>query len=74
LGVDSTEGLVVTDVDQSGPAAEIGIARGDVIIEINRKAVNTVAEAKSALEGTADKPILLLVSRRGRTSYLTVKP
>ena len=75
LGLDSdSEGLVVTDVDQNGPAAEAGISRGDVIIEINRKAVNSVAEVKSAIDGAGDRPILLLMTRRGQTIYLTVKP
>lgn len=75
LGLDSgTEGVVVTDVDESGPAGESGITRGDVILEINRKPVNSVADVRSALSGTSDKPVVLLVSRRGQTSYLTVKP
>ncbi|HEV7699724.1 MAG TPA: Do family serine endopeptidase [Pyrinomonadaceae bacterium] len=74
LGLESDhEGLVVTDVDQSGPAAEAGISQGDVILEINRKAVNTVTDARSALESAGDRPILLLISRRGQTIYLTVR-
>ena len=75
LGLDSdSEGLVVTDVDPNGVAADAGISRGDVILEINRKAVNNVADVKSALDGAADRPILLLINRRGQTIYLTVKP
>ncbi len=74
LGLDSTDGLVVTDVDPSGPAAEAGIARGDVVLEVNRKAVSTAADVKAALDGAGDKPVLLLISRRGQTIYLTVKP
>ena len=75
LGLDSgSEGVVVTDVDENGAAAEAGIARGDVIIEINRKPVNSVVDVKSALEGTSSKPVLLLVNRRGQTSYVPVKP
>lgn len=75
LGLDSgTEGMVVTDVDDAGPAAEAGIARGDVLIEINRKPVNSIADVRSALEGTSDRPILLLINRRGSTSYITVRP
>lgn len=75
LNLDSdSEGLVVTDVDQNGPAAEAGISRGDVILEINRKAVSTVAEVKSALDAAGEKPVLLLVSSHGRTIYMTLKP
>lgn len=73
LGSDA-EGMVVTEVDEGGPAAEAGIARGDVIIEINRKPVNAIADVRAALEGASDRPILLLVNRRGQTSYVTVRP
>ena len=69
-----TSGLVVTDVDPNGAAAEEGISRGDVIIEINKKSVATVEDVQSALEKSGDKPILLLISRKGQTIYLTVKP
>ena len=75
LGLDSdSEGMVVTDVDQNGPAAEEGVTRGDVILEINKKAVKSIADVQSALASSGDKPVLLLISRRGQTIYLTVKP
>jgi S1-C subfamily serine protease len=75
LGVDADAGgMVVTEVDPSGPAAEEGVARGDVIFEINRKTVNSLADVKSALENSGGRPILLLLSRRGQTIYLTVNP
>lgn len=71
---DGTSGLLVTDVDQNGSAADEGIARGDVILEVNRQSVETLEEMQTALEKSGDKPILLLVARRGQVSYLTVKP
>lgn len=75
LGLDSnSEGLVVSELDQNGAAAESGIARGDVIMEIDRKPVNNVADAKSAIDAAVGRPLLLLVSRRGQTFYLTVRP
>ncbi len=75
LGLETTnEGVLVMDADDGGAAAAAGIARGDVIIEINRKPVTSLADVRSALEGASDKPILLLVSRRGQTSYVTVRP
>lgn len=70
---EGTEGLVVTEVDPAGAAAEAGIARGDVIMEINRQAVKTVDSVQSALNAAGDKPILLLISRGGQVVYLTVR-
>ncbi|MFZ1701864.1 MAG: Do family serine endopeptidase [Pyrinomonadaceae bacterium] len=75
LGLDAeATGMVVTDVDQGGPAAEEGVNRGDVIIEINKRPVMSISEVQSALSLSGDKPVLLLISRRGQTIYLTVKP
>ncbi|MBK6587866.1 MAG: PDZ domain-containing protein [Acidobacteria bacterium] len=68
------EGLVVTDVNPDGPAAEAGISRGDLIVEINRKAVRSISDVKSALDSAGNKPILLLITSRGRTIYMTIKP
>jgi len=75
LGLASeSEGLVVTDVDSDGAAAEAGIARGDVLLEVNRQPVNATADVQAALERGDSKPVLLLISRKGQTLYLTVKP
>ena len=50
------------------------IDRNDVILEINRTSVSSIADVKSALEKAGNKPILLLISRRGQTIYVTVRP
>lgn len=69
-----TKGLVVMDVDPTGPAAEAGIDKGDVILEINRQPVETFEQAKSAIEKAGNNASLLLVSRGGRTIYVTIQP
>lgn len=69
-----TKGLIVTEVDPNGAAAEQGIARGDVIQEVNKQTVATADDVQTALNNAGDKPILILVSRKGQTIYLTVKP
>ena len=75
LGLESdSEGMAVTEVDPNGPAAEAGIDRGDVILEINRKPVNSISDVKSALATSGDRPVLLLISRKGQTIYVTVSP
>jgi len=65
-------GLVVRDVDPSGPAAEAGISPGDVILEANRQAVRSTADLQKALSRGGQA--VLLVNRQGRTSYVTVRP
>lgn len=69
-----TKGLIVTEVDPDGAAAEEGVSQGDVILEINRKSVGTIEDVQSALEKSGDRPVLLLVNRKGQTVYLTVTP
>lgn len=71
---DDTKGLVVTDADPNGAAAESGIARGDVVVEINRKSVETTEDVQNALEKSGERPVLLLINRKGQTIYLTIAP
>jgi serine protease Do len=68
------KGLLVEDVNPDGRAAAAGIQPGDVIQEVNRQAVTSVDELKTALRKTTDKPTLLLISRQGNNLFLTVKP
>ena len=49
LRLESTDGAVVTDVEQGGPAHRRGIERGCVIREINRRSVNDPGDVTDAL-------------------------
>lgn len=68
-----SKGMVVTEIDPSGPAASEGIAKGDVILEINRQPVETFEDVQSALAKSVDRPALLLIARRGQTVFVTVE-
>ena len=70
----NTGGIVVTDVEPNGAAAEEGIRRGDIILEINRQQVNTLTDVQAAIEKSGNRPVLLLISRGGQTTYLTIMP
>jgi serine protease Do len=74
LKIPDPKGMVITGVDPSGAAAEKGVQRGDVLLEINRQEVESFDDVKSALAKSGDRPILLLVSRAGQTSYITIQP
>jgi serine protease Do len=69
-----TQGVVVDSVDPAGPAIAAGIQRGDVIQEVNRQAVRSPEELRSAIDKNGNKPALLLINRQGETVYLAVRP
>lgn len=71
---DGTEGLIVTSVDPDGPAASSGLERGDAILEINRTAVKSIDDVQAAIERSGSRPVLLLVSRGGQASFITIRP
>jgi serine protease Do len=68
------QGLVVTDVDPVGPAADAGVQEGDLIVEVNRQPVRSVADLQGAVQQAGARPLLLLVNRRGDSIFLTVRP
>lgn len=68
------EGLVVMDIDPNGASSEAGIARGDVIMEINKKTVTSLDDVQKSLEQSEGKPVLLLINRKNQITYVTVTP
>jgi serine protease Do len=70
----SVAGVVVASVDPSSAAAESGLQRGDVILEVNRKAVRNVQQYHEALAGVANQSVLLLINRGGTTHFVMIQP
>ena len=68
------QGLLVRQVQPDGAAAEAGITTGDILVEANRQPLRSVTDLETAIRSSADKPVLLLVNRRGQTVYLPVRP
>jgi serine protease Do len=66
------EGALVTEVDQSSPAAEAGLSPGDVIIEINRRPVRNAEDAVRLTEKTENPKTLLKIWSRGSIHFLVV--
>jgi Do/DeqQ family serine protease len=72
LGLEDSTGMLVTRVNPEGPAADAGIRSGDVIQEIDGRAVSSADDLRSALSA-GGRPALVLV-RRGETNlYLTLE-
>ncbi|GHD40028.1 serine peptidase [Marinobacter persicus] len=72
LGIDG--GVVVTDIDR-GPAYQAGIRVRDVITELNRRPVTSLAEFREAVERLPDdRAVSVRIIREGRASYLVMRP
>lgn len=71
------EGAVVVNIDEDSNAFEAGLRPGDVIVEINRKSVESVNDANKLLsEAEGDKTLLRVWSRKGGfggTSWMAIK-
>ncbi|MEW5983093.1 MAG: Do family serine endopeptidase [Acidobacteriota bacterium] len=66
-------GVLISDVEPDGPAARAGIRPGDVILEINRERVETVAEASRALQAIRSGGLAgFLILRQGDETFVPV--
>jgi serine protease Do len=73
LGVQSDKGVVVTEVKPDSPAAQAGLAPGDVIREINRMPVRGMQDVQRGLAGGQDPArVLLRVEREGSQRYVVI--
>ena len=65
-------GVLVTEVEEDGPAAKAGVKAGDVIVRFGGKAVKDGGDLRAAL-ADAEGDTAIGVQREGRAMDLTVK-
>jgi len=71
LGVEGQKGIVVTEVEPASFADDIGFARGDIIVEINHEAVNSIGDYRRAISKLkAGQNVVFKVMRRADTDRL----
>jgi serine protease Do len=74
LGLNSTKGVLVLEVQPGSPADSIGLEPADVIREINQRPVNNVIDFERAMrQGRRGERILLLVQRGDNAVFFALK-
>ncbi len=73
MGLEDTQGVIITDVDPGGPGAAAGFRRGDVILEIDRKPIRDLADYEKTIVEAKDKNLLFLVRRGNANIFLALK-
>lgn len=71
-GISDTKGVLVTFVENDGPAERAGIREGDVIIEVNREPVENLDEYYQATQEAKKGDNILFWIKRGRSSQFVV--
>jgi serine protease Do len=70
------EGLAVVGVDPSGPAAELGLKAGDVILDVGGKAVKNAADVRKAIDdaqAAGKNAILMRVKTADATRFIAIQ-
>jgi serine protease Do len=68
-------GVAVSKVEADSSAGRAGLQAGDVIREVNREKVESLADFRKLLEKTPqEKGLLLLIIRNGQPLYLAMSP
>jgi len=68
LNLRSTDGVVVTRVEDGTPAAEAGVQRGDVVKQLNGQTVKTMADFERLTRNMKDGDALTVLLQRGPMS------
>ena len=68
LGLRSLEGVFVARLEDGSPAAESGVQRGDIIKQINRQNVRSMADFERLTRGLKEGDRLTLLLQRGPMS------
>lgn len=74
LGMDKARGVLVTEVEDGSEAEQSDVRPGDVVLEVNQRAVNTPEEFKQVVaeDGKTKGVVMLQIKRQRQTVFRTV--
>jgi len=73
LGYEGDKGVIITAINNNGPAFKAGLNKGDLIIEVQHKPVTSIDELHQAiLKIESEEDILMFIKRQDQTSKFIV--
>ena len=66
LRLDIDSGVVITQLDPDGLAAQAGLETGDIILMVNNSEIKTVKDLKKALRSSKKQPYIRFLVQRGQ--------
>ena len=74
MGVDKTEGVIVTEVEAGSIAERAGLQAGDIVTEVGRKAVTNTKQFREALKGADPKKgVIINFTSKGTSRFAILK-
>ena len=67
------KGVLIVEVDPASPAGRARLREGDIILEVDRKEVNSVADFNRIISKVTDDTVLLRVQRGGSTFFVPLR-
>ena len=74
VGVEGQKGVLVIEVDPASFAEDLGFTRGDVIADVNRESVNSVADYRKVISKlkAGDEVVFKVLRRQDSDRVLTL--
>ncbi len=73
LGLQSTDGVLIANVQSGSPAANAGVLRGDVVIYVNKTKIRSPSHLRNVIASQSPKSrVALQVLRNGKSKTITV--
>lgn len=67
------DGVIVTSVQRGTPAAEAGLRRGDVIVEIDRKHIENLDDFRKVMDDYDEDRVMVVIYRGGGYFYRIIR-
>ncbi len=74
LGYSGTKGVVITEIDPAGIAAQAGLRAGTIILQVNRKQIDGAKQFTAAMQNASlEEGVLLLVRTSRGQRYIVLE-